>query len=102
MTNPWGALDKATGEKQLYLDKNAFPAVKSTFEDYETSLQTLINDALDDTSGYGTNDLAVIVQKAFNSRGSALTAYLKEQLSQTQDLKKTAEDATNAIQHEGD
>jgi hypothetical protein len=99
MTNPWDALDKATGDKNLYLNPQALPAVNKTFQDYESSLQTLIDDALDDTSGYGSNELAGIVQTAFNARGTALTNYLKEQLSQTQDLEKTARDATTAIQH---
>jgi hypothetical protein len=99
MTNPWAALDKATGEKHLYLNPNAFSAVSQTFNDYETSLQTLIDDALDDTTGYGSNELAGIVQTAFNGRGAALTKYLKEQLSQTKDLEKTAYDATNAFRN---
>jgi hypothetical protein len=103
MTNPWGALDKATGEKNLYLDPQVIKAVNTSFNDYEKSLQTLLDDALDDTTGFGTNDLAVIVQKAFNARGTTLTSYLKEQLSQTKDFEKTARDAAHAMEAaEGD
>jgi hypothetical protein len=98
MTNPWSSLDAATGKKELYLNPKAMPAVGRAFADYEQKLQTLIDDALDNTTGFGTNNLAVIVQKAFNARGAALTSYLKEQLSQTHALEKTARDATTAIQ----
>src|SRR5690349_11558782 len=103
MTNPWGALDKATGNKNLYLDHQVIPAIETAMNDYETSLQTLIDDALDDTTGFGNvNDLALIVQKAFNARGAELTTYLKEQLSQTQAFEKTARDAANAQLHAED
>jgi hypothetical protein len=64
-------------------------------------LQTLINDRLDDTSGFfgtASNPLAVQLEQAFNSRGTTLTNYLQQQLSQTQDFVKTAQDAATALQ----
>jgi predicted ribosome quality control (RQC) complex YloA/Tae2 family protein len=100
--NPWGALDAATGQNQLYLDPGASQAVNNAFPPYESALQTLINNALDDTTGYfGTsegNPLARILEEAFNQRGKALTDYLKEQLAQTEAFLKTARDAATALQ----
>jgi hypothetical protein len=100
MTSPWSSLDAATGDKKLYLEPDVASKVDKAFTPYETSLQTLINDALDETSGFGTdgNPLAKLVADAFNSRGAALTTYLKAQLSQTQDFVKTAQDAATAMQ----
>lgn len=101
MSSPWGPLDAATGDKKLYLDPAAIPKIEQTIDPYETAMQTLINDSLDDTTGYfGTadNPLAVKVEAAFNARGRQLTEYLKAQLSQTQDFVKTARDAAQAAQ----
>jgi hypothetical protein len=101
MTSPWSALDSATGSKNLYLNPDVIPAVNNAFEPYGVSLQTLINDRLDDTTGYfgtASNPLAVQLEQAFNSRGTTLTNYLQQQLSQTQDFVKTAQDAATALQ----
>jgi hypothetical protein len=107
MTNPWNALDAATQEEGgLYLEQDVPQQIKTAFEPYETSLQTLLDDALDDTTGYfGTdkNPLAGVMETAFNGRGQMLTEYLKEQRAQARGLIKTAEDAAAALQaHEGD
>jgi hypothetical protein len=101
MTSPWSSLDAATGAKKLYLDPAVIPEVNRAFTPYEASLQRLIDDELDETTGYfGTreNPLAALLEKAFNARGKVLTDYLKEQLSQTQDFVKTARDAAAAMQ----
>ena len=101
MTSPWSSLDADTAADKLYLDPAVIPEVNQAFAPYETSLQTLIDDELDETTGYfGTpeNPLANILQQAFNARGKMLTDYLKEQLSQTQDFVKTARDAAAAQQ----
>src|SRR5262245_61838952 len=103
MANPCSDLDAATGNKKLYLKSDAGQAVVQASQPYEASLQTLIDDALDDTTGYfgttgGKNTLAPILEKAFNARGKTLTDYLKEQLSQTQALVQTARDAVAAMQ----
>lgn len=101
MTSPWGPLDAATGEDKLYLDPAAIPAIERTLDPYESSLQTLINDGLDRTQGFfGTpdNPLAVLLENAFNARGTQLTEYLTAQLTQTQDFIKTARDAAAAAQ----
>ncbi len=66
MTNPWGGLDADTVNKKLYLDPTVISEVNRVFEPYEESLETLIGDSLDETTGYfGTpeNPLAVLVQK---------------------------------------
>ncbi|OBB22456.1 hypothetical protein A5792_05140 [Mycolicibacterium peregrinum] len=100
MTNPWGALDAATTKKELYLDPTVIPELNRVFEPYEESLENLIGDSLDETTGYfGTekNPLAVLVQKVFDNRGKEVTDYLKEQLSQTQAFVKTARDAAEAM-----
>jgi hypothetical protein len=100
MTSPWSSLDAATGDKKLYLDPAVMPEVDKAFAPYEASLQRLIDDELDETTGYfGTdeNPLAKLLEKAFNARGAQLTQYLKEQLSQTQDFVKTARDAVEAM-----
>jgi hypothetical protein len=101
MTSPWSGLDAATGQKKLYLDPAVIPEVNQAFTPYEASLQQLIDDELDETTGYfGTdeNPLAKLLEKAFNARGQVLTDYLKEQLSQAQDFVKTARDAAAAMQ----
>ena len=101
MTNPWNSLDAATGQKKLYLDPAAIPKINQAFTPYENSLQTLINDRVDNTKGYfgtASNPLALLLESAFNTRGAALTNYLKTQLSQTQDFVKTAQDAAAAAQ----
>jgi len=103
MTNPWSSLDAATGEKKLFLDEHATTQVVNSFGPYRDSLQRLITDALDDTTGYfGTskgdkNPLAKLLEDAFNARGKMLTEYLKAQLSQAQDFVKTAQDAHAAL-----
>jgi len=103
MTNPWNALDAATGEKKLFLDEDATNKVVKAFPPYRDSLQRLITDALDDTTGYfgtskgGKNPLAKLLEDAFNARGKMLTDYLKAQLSQAQDFVKTAQDAHAAL-----
>jgi hypothetical protein len=101
MTSPWGALDQATGSNKLYLDPAAIPEIEKTLDPYESSLQTMINDRLDDTKdffGTADNPLAMLLQNAFNARGTQLTQYLTTQLSQTQDFIKTARDAAAAAQ----
>jgi hypothetical protein len=100
MTNPWSNLEAATGSSNLYLNPDVIPAVNNAFEPYGQSLQTLINDRLDVTTGYfgtASNPLAVQLEQAFDSRGSNLTNYLQQQLSQTQDFVKTAQDAATAL-----
>ncbi|MCV7067869.1 hypothetical protein [Mycolicibacterium houstonense] len=100
MTNPWAGLNADAANKKLYLDPTVIAEVNRVFEPYEESLETLINDALDETTGYfGTpaNPLAVLVQKVFDARGKALTEYLTEQLSQSQAFVKTARDAAEAM-----
>jgi hypothetical protein len=100
--NPWGALDAAAGEGNLLLNPEVKRQIETAFTPYETSLETLINAALDDTTGYfGTperNNLARHLQEAFNQRGTELTNYLEQQLSQTQDFVKTAQDAATAFE----
>jgi hypothetical protein len=101
MTSPWSNLEAATGSNNLYLNPDVVPAVNNAFTPYGQSLQTLINDRLDVTSGFfgtASNPLAVQLEQAFNSRGSTLTNYLQQQLSQTQDFVKTAQDAATALQ----
>ena len=101
MTTPWGALDAATAKGDLLLNPAVSQEVNQAFTPYEASLQALISAALDDTAGYfGTdsNPLATILEEAFNGRGTTLTDYLKEQLSQTQHFVKTAQDAATAFQ----
>jgi hypothetical protein len=101
MTNPWSALDAATGEKKLFLEPSVSADVDGAFKDYEKVLNRLITDRLDDTSGYfGTdgNPLAKLLEKAFNARGTELVEYLNAQLSQAQDFVKTAHDAAVAMQ----
>jgi hypothetical protein len=107
MTSPWSALDGAThpqtGKPTLYLEPSVIPALNQASDSYCQSLQTLIDDRLDDTTGYfGTkaNPLALLLEKAFNSRGTVATNYCQQQLSQTQDLVKTACDAAAATQAE--
>lgn len=103
MTNPWTSLDAATGEKKLFLTEDASTKVTSAFDPYQSILQQLINDALDDTTGYfgtskgGKNPLAKLLEDAFNARGKMLTDYVKAQLSQAQDFVKTAHDANAAL-----
>jgi hypothetical protein len=103
MTNPWSSLDAATGEKKLFLDERASSQVVAAFRPYQGSLQQLITDALDDTTGYfgtskgGKNPLAKLLEDAFNARGKMLTDYVKAQLSQAQDFVKTAQDAHAAL-----
>jgi hypothetical protein len=100
--NPWGALDAAAGEGKLLLNPAVKQQIDQAFTPYESSLEALINAALDDTTGYfGTserNPLARHLQEAFNNRGTALTNYLEQQLSQTQDFVKTAHDAAAAFE----
>ncbi len=103
MTSPWSGLDAATGSKDLYLDPDVVPAVNNAFTPYGASLQTLINDRLDNTSGYfgtASNPLATQLEQAFNSRGTNLSNYLQQQLVQAQDFVKTAQDAAAALQAE--
>jgi hypothetical protein len=106
MTSPWSSLDAATSQKKLYLEPAVSREVETASTPYETSLQTLIDDALDDTKGYfgGTtpkNPLAPLLENAFNARGKVLTDYLNKQLSETQAFVKTAHDAAAAIQAHG-
>ncbi|MCV7283249.1 hypothetical protein H7J88_26790 [Mycolicibacterium flavescens] len=99
MTSPWGNLDDATQNDELYLEPDVISDLNKAFEPYRQSLQTLIDDALDDTAGYfGTNELAKILETAFNARGEMLTKYLTEQLSQSKDFVKTAQDAAAAME----
>lgn len=98
--NPWAALDAATQDGNLYLEESAKNDVVSAFNTYNHSLQTLIDDALDDTAGYfgsAGNDLAALLEKAFNERGKTLTTYLKAQQTQATYFKQTAEDAAQAL-----
>ncbi|MDV3124019.1 hypothetical protein M1247_03770 [Mycobacterium sp. 21AC1] len=103
--NPWAGLDADTGNGKLYLDESAISGVNTAWADYEKSLETLINDSLDETTGYfgtSTNPLAGMLEKAFNARGKDLTDYLKEQLSQSQAFVKTAQDAATALKNDDD
>jgi hypothetical protein len=106
MTNPWNGLDADTQNDKLYLERGVANDIKTAFEPYEDSLNTLIGDALDDTTGYfGTekNPLAVVLEKAFNGKGKVLTDYLEEQRAQARGFVKTAEDAASALEaNEGD
>jgi hypothetical protein len=100
MTNPWSSLDAATGQKKLYLEDSARNDLNTASGDYEKALNKLINDRVDDTTGYfGTdsNPLAKLLQDAFNARGTELVDYLNAQMSQTQDFVKTANDAATAL-----
>jgi hypothetical protein len=99
--NPWSSLYAATADKDLLLEPDVKDAVNRAFDPYQSILQRLINDSLDETTGcFGTseNDLAVRLVKAFDKRGRELTDYVKEQLSQTQGFVKTANDAAAALQ----
>jgi hypothetical protein len=98
--DPWGGLDAAaqpqTGKPTLHLDPTVMPAINNAFGSYSASLQQLINDHLNDARGYfGTNanPLAVLLENAFNSRGTTLTNYLIQQLCQTTEFVNTAQDA---------
>ncbi|WP_166906853.1 hypothetical protein [Mycobacterium sp. DL440] len=100
MTNPWGALDEAAANKNLYLDPDVISKVNTVWEKYEESLEQLITNSLDETTEYfGTskNPLANLVQKLFEARGKELTDYATEQLSQSQAFVKTARDAAEAM-----
>jgi hypothetical protein len=100
MTSPWSGLNAATGRKNLYLDSAVNPAFKKTFKRYTQSLQSLIDDRLNETTGYfGTanNPVAGVLENAFNSRGIALTNYSTQQLSQAQDFVQTALNAAAAF-----
>lgn len=109
MTSPWGGLDAATADGKLYLhlEPDAVTTLEtSAFKPYETKLQAIIDNALDDTTGYfganSKNDLAKAMETAFNAKGKALTDYVREQLAQTTDFVKTAKDAANALKaHDG-
>jgi hypothetical protein len=103
MTSPWSALDAdahpQTGQPTLFLDPSLSLKLNNAYTPYQQSLQTLIDDRLDNTSQYfGTpaNPLASLLEQAFNSRGSTLTTYLTQQLSQADDFVKTAQDAAAA------
>lgn len=103
--NPWAGLDADTANGKLYLDEGAISGVKTAWADYENCLEGLINDSLDETTGYfGTSDnpLATMLEKAFNARGKDLTDYLKEQLSQSQAFVETAQDAATALKNNDD
>lgn len=104
--NPWGALDAATTEGKLMLNPEVKTQIEGAFTPYEGALEALIDDALDDTTGYfgvaARNPLARHLQDAFNGRGTALTDYLEQQLSQTQDFVKTARDAATAFENHED
>ena len=101
MTSPWGGLDAATTKGELLLNPAVSQQVNQAFTPYESALQTLVTDALDDTAGYfGTdsNPLATILEEAFNGRGKALTTYVQDQLTQARSLVQTAQDAATAFQ----
>jgi hypothetical protein len=102
MTSPWSGLDADTANKRLYLDPGVIAEVERVYTPYDESLQALINDSLDETTGYfgtpdGKNPLAVLLQKLFDERGKLLTDYLKEQQTQAHDFVKTARDAAEAM-----
>ncbi|BBX89056.1 hypothetical protein H5U98_28800 [Mycolicibacterium boenickei] len=104
MTSPWGGLDAATADGKLYLhlEPDAVTNLETTaFKPYEEKLQAIIDNALDDTTGYfganEKNELAKAMETAFNAKGKALTDYVREQLAQTQDFIKTAHDAAKAL-----
>lgn len=100
MTNPWGALDNAAANKDLFLDPKVISTINTVYEPYEESLETLIKNSLDETTDYfGTaaNPLAQLVQKLFDARGKELTDYATEQLSQSKAFIKTARDAAEAM-----
>jgi hypothetical protein len=104
MTSPWGALDAATGKKNLYLTEAARDGVNAAFSPhYHDALQALIDAGMDDTTGYfgscPKNTLAPVLQTAFNSRGKTVTDYLNKQLAETEAFVKTANDAANALQN---
>ncbi len=100
MSSPWSSLDAATGSKNLYLNPSLIPAVSQAYEPYGQTLQTLMEDRLDYTTGYfgnsARNELAGLLEKAFASPGVALTDYLQKQRSTAQDFIKTAQDAAAA------
>lgn len=110
MTSPWPGLDAATTDGKLYLHLEPGVVTEletSAFDPYEAKLQAIIDNALDDTTGYfgknPNNDLAKAMETAFNAKGKALTDYVREQLAQTQDFIKTAHDAADALKkHEAD
>jgi hypothetical protein len=106
MTNPWTGLDADTQKDKLYLERGVANEIKSVFAPYDSSLQAIIDDAMDDSSGYfGTpaNPLAGVLEKAFNSRGEMLTEYVQEQQTQARAFVKTADDAASALEaNEGD
>jgi hypothetical protein len=100
MTSPWSGLDSATGNKNLYLEPSVVSTLNNAYTPYQASLQAIIDDRLDNTTGYfGTpsNELAVCLSEAFNSRGTTLTTYATQQLSQAGDFIRTANDAATAL-----
>jgi hypothetical protein len=100
MTSPWTALEAATRTKDLYLHSATSKAISQACEPYQQSLQTLIDDRLDDTTGcFGTpkNPVAGVLEQAFNSRNTGLTNYEQQQLFQAGYLMKTASDAVIAL-----
>lgn len=100
MTNPWNDLDAATGKKNLYLEPSVASTLNNAYTPYQASLQAIIDDRLDNTTGYfGTpaNEIAVCLSGVFNSCGNTLTTYTKQQLSQANAFIQTANDAATAL-----
>lgn len=100
MTNPWAGLHADTGNKKLYLDPAVISTINRVFEPYEESLQTLQRQALNETAGYfGTpaNPLAGHVEKLFDGRGTQLTEYVTDQLTQSTAFIETARAAADAM-----
>ena len=108
MTSPWSGLDADTTNDKLYLDPAVIPEIERVYTPYDESLQALINDSLDETTGFfgkdgGPNTLAPVLQKLFDQRGKQLTQHLQEQQTQAHDFVKTARDAAEAMRtHEND
>jgi hypothetical protein len=98
--SPWTDLDTATGNKNLYLEPTVASTLTNLYSPYQASLQAIIDDRLDNTTGYfGTsaNEIATCLSGAFNSCGTTLTTYTTQQLSQANAFIQTANDAATAL-----
>jgi hypothetical protein len=103
--NPWSDLIVAaqpqTGKPTLYLEPGVKDKIRAASETYVNSLQKLKADTPNDTTTcFGTpkNPIAKCLEQAFNSRGTALTNYLTQQVQQVNDCVETVSAAPTAIQ----